>query len=81
MGNVLKQICAGVGHDQMHLESVRSKTFMFLKLQDFSELYNIPLSRGHRTGKGQFSFQPQRKAVPKNVQTMAQLHSSHTLAK
>ena len=31
------------------------------------------------TGKGQFSFQSQRKAMPKNVQTTAQLHSSHTL--
>ena len=31
------------------------------------------------TGKGQFSFQSQRKAVPKNAQTTAQLHSSHTL--
>ena len=39
------------------------------------------LSRGHRTGKGQFSFQYQRKAMPKNVQTTAQLHSSHTVAK
>ena len=39
------------------------------------------LSSGHRTGKGQFSFQSQRKAMPKNVQTIAQLHSSHTLAK
>ena len=39
------------------------------------------LSCGHRTGKGQFSFQPHRKAMPKNVQTTAQLHSSHTLAK
>ena len=28
-----------------------------------------------------FSFQSQRKAMPKNVQTVAQLHSSHTLAK
>ena len=36
------------------------------------------LSTGHRTGKGQFSFQSQRKAMPKNVQTTAQLHSSHT---
>ena len=27
------------------------------------------------------SFQSQRKATPKNVQTIAQLHSSHTLAK
>ena len=39
------------------------------------------LSSGHRTGKGQFSFQSQRKAMPKNAQTTAQLHSSHTLAK
>ena len=35
----------------------------------------------HRTGKGQFSFQSQRKVVSKNVQTTAQLHSFHTLAK
>ena len=44
--------------------------------QQFGEL-----SSGHRTGKGQFSFQSQRKAMPKNVQTTAQLHSSHTLLK
>ena len=37
------------------------------------------LSSGHGTGKGQFSFQSQRKAMPKNVQTAVQLHSSHTL--
>ena len=35
------------------------------------------LSSGHRTGKCQFSFQSQRRAMPKNTQ----LHSSHTLAK
>ena len=34
-----------------------------------------------RTRKGQFSFQSQRKAMPKNAQTTAQLHSSHTLVK
>jgi len=39
------------------------------------------LSRGHKTGKGQFSFQSQRKAMPKNAPTTAQLHSSHTLIK
>ena len=39
------------------------------------------LSSGYRTGKGQFSFQSQRKAMPKDVQTTAQLHSSHTLVK
>ena len=39
------------------------------------------LSSGHRTGKGQFSFQFQRKAMLKNAQTTAQLHSSHMLVK
>ena len=37
------------------------------------------LSSGHRTGKGQFSFQSQRKEMPKNAQATAQLHSSDTL--
>ena len=39
------------------------------------------LSSGHRTGKGQLSFQSQRKAMSENAQTTAQLHSSHTLVK
>ena len=39
------------------------------------------LSSGHRTGKGQFSFQSQRKAKPKDPQTTTQLQSSHMLAK
>ena len=39
------------------------------------------LSSGHRTGRDQFSFQSQRKAMPKNVQTTTQVHSSHTLVK
>ena len=34
-----------------------------------------------RTGKDLFSFQLQRKAMPKNAQTTAQLHLSHTLVK
>ena len=37
------------------------------------------LRSGHRTGKGPFSFQSQRKAMPKNVQTTAQLYSCHML--
>ena len=37
--------------------------------------------QGHRTGKDQFSFQSQRKVMPKNAQTTAQFHSSHTLVK
>ena len=39
------------------------------------------LSTGPQTGNGQFSFQSQRKAIPKNVQTASQCHSSQTLAK
>ena len=39
------------------------------------------LSSDHRTGKVQFSFQFQRKAMPKNAQTTTQLHSSHMLVK
>ena len=39
------------------------------------------LSSGHRTGKGQCSFQSQRKAMAKNVQTTTQLHSFHMLVK
>ena len=39
------------------------------------------LNNGHRTGKGQFSFQSQRKAMPKIAQTTTQLHPSHTLVK
>ena len=39
------------------------------------------LSSSHRTRKSQFSIQSQRRAMPKNVPTAAQLHSSHMLAK
>ena len=39
------------------------------------------LSSGHWTGKEQFSFQSQRKAMSKNVQTTAELYSFHMLAK
>ena len=35
----------------------------------------------HRTGKCQFSFQFQRKAIPKNVPATTQVYSSQTLAK
>ena len=35
------------------------------------------LSSGHKTGKDQFSFQSQRKAMPKNTQATSQLCSSH----
>ena len=40
--------------------------------QQFGEL-----SRSHRTEKGQFSLQSQRRAMPKNDQTTLQSHSFH----
>ena len=43
------------------------------------------LSSGHRTGKGRFSFQSQRNAMPKNAQTTAQFalisHTSKVMLK
>ena len=39
------------------------------------------LSSGHRTGKGQLSFQSPKKAMPKNVQITVQLHSYSMLEK
>ena len=39
------------------------------------------LSIGHRTGKVQFSFQSEKKAMPKHAQTTTQSHSPHTLVK
>ena len=50
--------------------------FQILKNEAVKVLYSITsksgkLSSGHRTGKGQFSFQSQRKAMPKNAQTTA----------
>ena len=39
------------------------------------------LRSGHRTGKGQFSFQSPKRAMPNNVQTIAQLLSFHLLTR
>ena len=51
-----------------------------LSYQEYASKFGKLIS-GHRTGKGQFSFQSQRKAMPKNAQTISQFYSSHTLAK
>ena len=65
---------------------IPAELFQVLKDDAVKVLHSIcqgfgKLSNGHRTGKGQFSFQSQRKAMPKNAQTSAQLHSFHTLVK
>ena len=66
-------------------EGIPVELFQILKDDAIKVLHSIlqqigKLSSGHRTGKGQFSFQSQRKAMPKNAQTTSQLHLSHTLA-
>ena len=67
-------------------DGIPVELFQILKDAAVKALHSIchqfgKLSSGHRTGKGQFSFQSQRKAMPKNVQTTTQLHSSHMLAR
>ena len=39
------------------------------------------LSSGHKSGKSQFPFQSQRKAMQKNIQVTVQLHSFYMLAR
>ena len=67
-------------------DGIPSELFQILKDNAVKVLHSIfqhfgKLSSGHRTGKGQFSIQSKRKAVSKNVQATAQLHSSHMLVK
>ena len=67
-------------------DGISVELFQILKDDAMNVLHSISrkfgkLSSGHRTGKGQFSFQSQRKAMPKKAQTTAQLHSSHMLVK
>ena len=66
-------------------DGIPAELFQILKDEAVKVLHSIrhifgKLSIGHRTGKGQFSFQSQRKVMPKNVQTTTQSHLSHTLA-
>ena len=67
-------------------DGIPVELFQILKDDAVKVLHSIcqqigKLSSGHRPGKGQFSFQSQIKAMPKNAQTTAQLHSSHMLVK
>ena len=67
-------------------DGIPVELFQILKDDAVKVLYQIrqhfgKLSSGHRTKKGQFSFQSQRKAMPKNAQTAAQLHASKVMLK
>ena len=67
-------------------DGIQVELFQFLKDDAVKVLHSIcqqiwKTKQYHRTGKVQFSFQSQRKTMPKNAQTTAQLHSSHMLVK
>jgi len=64
-------------------DRIPAELFQILKDGADKVLYSKfgKLSNGHRTGKGQFSFQSHRRAMPKNVQTSAQLCSIHIQAR
>ena len=67
-------------------DGIPAKLFQILKDDAVKMLYSIcqqiwKTEQRHKTGKGQFSFQSQRKVMTKNAQTTAQLHSSHMLVK
>ena len=60
-------------------DGIPAELFQILKDDAVKVLHSIvsifgELSSGHRTGNCQFSFQSQRRAMPKNVQTTIQFH-------
>ena len=59
-------------------DGIPVELFQILKVDAVKALHSICRQiwkTQHRTRKGQFSFQSQRKAMPKNVLTTTQLHS------
>ena len=62
-------------------DGIPAELLEILKGDAVKVLLSICLSAGHRTGKSQFSFQSQRRAMPQNVQSTTQLHSFHMLAR
>ena len=65
-------------------DGIAVELFQILKDDAVKMLHSICQQTWHtqpRAGKDLFAFQSQRKAMPKNAQTTAQLHSSHMLVK
>ena len=67
-------------------DGIPVELFQILKDDAVKVLYSIrqqiwKTQQWPQDWKSQFSFQSQRKVMPKNAQTTTQFHSSHTLAK
>ena len=67
--DLFKKIRYTKGTFHAKMGTIKDRNSMLLKC--YTQYANEfgKLSSGHRTGKGQFSFQSQRKAMPKNAQT------------
>jgi len=64
-------------------DGIAVELFQILKDDAVKVLHSIcqQIWKTQQDWKSQFSFQSQRKAMPKNAQTATQLHSSHMLVK
>ena len=67
-------------------DGIPAELFQILEDEAVKVLHSIcqqiwKTQHGHRTRKGQVSFQSQRKVMPKNVHTNTQLCSFHMLAR
>ena len=67
-------------------DGISVELFQILKDDSVKELHSVcqqiwKTQQWPQDWKSQFSFQSQRKVMPKNAQTSAQFHSSHTLVK
>ena len=67
-------------------DGIPIELFQILKDDDVKVLHSIcqqiwKTQQWPQDWKSQYSFKSQRKAIPKNVQTTAQVHSSHKVVK
>ena len=65
LGSITKNKASGGDEIQVELFQIQKKILLKCCTQYATKFGK--LSSGQRTGKGQFSFQSQRKAMPKNV--------------
>ena len=83
--DLFKKIRYTKGTFHAKMGTIKDRNSMLLKC--YTQYANEfgKLSSGHRTGKGQFSFQSQRKAMPKNAQTTTTValisHTSKVIVK
>ena len=67
-GDLFKKIRDTKGTFHAKMGTIKNRNSMLLKCCTQYASQFGKLSSGHKTGKGQFSFQSQRNTMPKNVQ-------------